>query len=61
MIVFAQNMHNVSLSREIIPLQCLNHNIRFYHIWLSNWNSFSFMRHFVPNSVQHPQHGIGRR
>ena len=48
MIVFVQNMHNVSLSREIIPSQCLNHNIRFYHIWLSNWNSFSFMRHFVP-------------
>ena len=48
MIVFVQNMHNVSLSREIIPSQCLKHNIRFYHIWLSNWNSFSFMRHFVP-------------
>lgn len=48
MIIFVQNMHNVSLSREIIPSQCLIRNIRFYHIWLSNWNSFSFMRHFIP-------------
>ena len=48
MILFVQNMKNVTLRKEMIPVSCNARRVKFYHIWLSNWNSYSFMRHYVP-------------
>lgn len=47
-IIFIQNMAFISINREIIPAECKVKPIIFQHVWLSNWNSFSYMRHFVP-------------
>ena len=46
LILFIQNMAFISVNRTIIPREC--GAIPFQHVWLSNWNSFSYMRHFIP-------------
>ena len=48
LLLFIQNSAYQSLNRSIIPKICTSQGISIYHIWLSNWNSFSFMRHYVP-------------
>lgn len=48
LIIFIQNMAFVSINRDLIPFQCHDKPILFQHVWLSNWNSFSYMRHFIP-------------
>lgn len=46
LILFIQNMAFISVNRTIIPREC--ESIPFQHVWLSNWNSFSYMRHYIP-------------
>ena len=48
LIIFIQNMAFVSIDKDMIPEVCSQKDIMFQHVWLSNWNSFSYMRHFVP-------------
>lgn len=47
-ILIIQNEVHLTLKQFEIPKECSDHSIQVYHIWLSNWNSYSFMRHFVP-------------
>lgn len=47
MMVFIQNEAHQSFQMNRIPAVCKTHNIEFHHVWLSNWNSFCYMRHYV--------------
>ena len=53
LIVFIQNEAHQSFERNRIPAVCSTHKIELHHVWLSNWNSFCYMRHYllVPSDV----------
>ena len=48
LVLFIQNMAYTQLTMRMIPNECTTLNVQFEHVWLSNWNSFSFMRHYIP-------------
>ena len=48
LVIFIQNMAYINVTQSLIPDECRSLNVHFEHVWLSNWNSFSFMRHYIP-------------
>ena len=48
MILLIQNEAHLSNVSSFIPYSCHSKNIPFYHVWNSNWNAYSFFRHYVP-------------
>ena len=47
-IILVQNEAHLINLRSLIPPLCHRTNIIFFHIWNTNWNPYSFFRHFVP-------------
>ena len=47
-IILVQNEAHLINLRSLIPPLCRYTNITFFHIWNTNWNPYSFFRHFVP-------------
>lgn len=47
-IILVQNEAHLINLLSLIPPLCRYSNITFFHIWNTNWNPYSFFRHFVP-------------
>lgn len=48
LVVLVQNEAHLLNIHSLIPPVCQHTNTLFFHIWNSNWNPYSFFRHFVP-------------
>lgn len=48
LIFIVQNQAYQSIKASSIPSICREKHVKIYHFWLSNWNSYSYMRHYVP-------------
>lgn len=53
MLVFIQNEAHQRFQSSKIPAVCKARNIELHHVWLSNWNSFCYMRHYllIPSNI----------